>query len=102
MLKNVPTIVNALKKWYVKEIAPLDWKLTLAAPFVGIMIDDYLKENEDYVKRITDVDGLIDVDYLYEEYKTLLNTSGKSYIEIAKVKLTIDDLNKLYEFIKRE
>ena len=102
MLKSINSIINGINKWYTKEIAILDWKLMLATPFVGKIIQGYINKNKDVIDMALNEDGLIDVDSLYEQYKHLLETSGKSNIEIYGVKLTKDDLDKLYEFIKKE
>jgi hypothetical protein len=102
MLKSISSIVNGINKWYVKEIATLDWKLMLATPFVGKIIQSYINKNKELIDMALNEDGLIDVDSLYEQYKNLLETSGKSNIEIYGVKLNKEDLDKLYEFIKKE
>ena len=102
MLKSITSIVNGITKWYTKEIAVLDWKLMLATPFVGTIINNYIKKNEELVKMATNEEGLLDINFMYEQYKNLLETSGKSYIEMLNVKLYKEDLDKLYEFIKKE
>lgn len=102
MLKSKNSVIAGICNWYSKEIAPLDWKLMLATPFVGKIIQNFFDKNNETLKLVFTEDDLIDVDYLYEEYKKLLETSGKSNIEIMSVKLNKDDLDKLYEFIKRE
>lgn len=102
MLKSINSIINGIHKWYIKEIAALDWKLTLAAPFVSMIIQGYISKNKNLVDMALNEDGLIDVDILYEQYKDLLETSGKSNVEIYGVKLNTQDLDKLYEFIKKE
>ena len=102
MLKSKTSVINGICNWYTKEIAPLDWKLMLATPFVGKIVKNFFDKNEDTLKLAFNDDNLIDVDFLYEEYKKLLDTSGKSNIEIMNVKLDKNDLDKLYEFIKKE
>lgn len=102
MLKNVDSVISGITKWYSKEISGLDWKLTLATPFIGNIIKNYINKNQDLVTMALDENGMIDVDVLKEQYKALLDNSGRTYLEIMNVKINKNDIDNLAEYIKRE
>lgn len=102
MFKTQKAILKGVEKFYLKEIAPLDDTLMIAAPFVLMKLRKFVENNAETMKDLKNDDGMFDVDTIIAQYKEIASSAPNGYMEVKGVKLYPKDFDTLKKLIEAE